>query len=72
MGVKAIYNKNTIIVGNLNMIGNEGIDFNYQDLIKDIEVKGKAFIIVAYNSKVIGIFGISDKIRDESKNFLYL
>ncbi|MGC8992288.1 MAG: HAD-IC family P-type ATPase [Thermoplasmata archaeon] len=72
MGVKAIYNKNTIIVGNLNMIGNEGIDFNYQDLIKDIEVKGKAFIIEAYNSKVIGIFGISDKIRDESKNFLYL
>ncbi|MGC8585705.1 MAG: heavy metal translocating P-type ATPase [Thermoplasmata archaeon] len=67
MGVKAIYNKNTIIVGNLNMMRNEGIDFNYQDLINDIEVKGKAVLIVAYNSKVIGIFGISDKIKDESK-----
>ncbi len=41
MGIKAIYNKNTIIVGSLNMIRNEGIDFNHQDLLNDLEKKEK-------------------------------
>jgi len=67
MGIKAIYNKNTIVVGSLNMIRNEGIEFIYQDLLYDLEKKGKTVLIVAYNSKVIGLLAIADKIKGEAK-----
>lgn len=67
MGVKAEYNKNEIIVGNLDLIKNEGINFSYTDLLGKLEKDGKTVLIVAFNKKITGMVGISDKIKDESK-----
>lgn len=67
MGVKAEYNKNEIIVGNLDLIKSKGINFSYTDLLGKLEKDGKTVLIVAFNKKITGMIGISDKIKDESK-----
>ncbi len=67
-GVKGFIRSKEVIIGNSNLMKENKID--YKDLEKKIlsfENKGYTTIIVSENKKPIGVIGIADSLKDDSK-----
>jgi len=68
-GVKANYNKNTILLGNRKlMIDNKIGTGDVEDKITQLEDEGKTAMIVALNGKIIGIIAVADTLKEHSKD----
>ena len=67
-GIKAVYQNKTIVVGSRLLMKYHKLQTNQiEDQIQKLENKGKTVVIVAYNKKIIGLIGIADTLKDESK-----
>lgn len=66
-GIKATVNGKTYWVGNEKNLEHLAIVKNIQNDIHKLKEKGLTLVIVASETQVLGIFGIADEIRPESK-----
>lgn len=67
-GVKAKVGSKQVIIGNMNLIADNGINTDgFYDEIKTCLSKGQTVILVAYDNSVKGVIGISDMIKPDSK-----
>jgi len=71
-GVMAIYNNQTLIMGNRELLKERGIDIpgNIEDYMLSEEVNGKTAMLVAHDDKVCGVISFSDTIRDDAVHAL--
>jgi len=70
MGVKAVINNNTILVGSVNFITREADISKYDNIIKRLQSEGKTVIVIAVNKEAIGILGLLDTAREEAKDLI--
>ena len=63
LGVKTVYEGNTIFAGNVELLKNNGIE------VEEVEVGGTA-IYVAKNGKFIGYVVLKDVVRDKAKELV--
>ncbi len=60
--------QNKIVVGSLDLIKEKNIDItNYQKDIGRLQTNGKSIVCVAINKEMVGVIGVADRIRDDSK-----
>ncbi len=60
--------QNKIVVGSLDLIKENNINIvNYQKDIDKLQIAGKSIVCVAINKEMVGVIGIADEIRDDSK-----
>ena len=68
-GINAKVENKTIVIGSIKYFNDLKISFeNYKNKIEKYLNNGLTIIIVAMNNKSIGIIGISDEIKNESKS----
>ena len=63
LGVKTVYDGNTILAGNVELLKNNGV------AVEDVEVGGTA-IYVAKNGKFIGYLVLKDVVRDKARELV--
>ncbi|MDO5852286.1 MAG: cation-translocating P-type ATPase [Methanobacteriaceae archaeon] len=71
-GVKATYQDNEIISGNVKLLSENNITVP-NSINKELEIlrnEGKASILISYNQKIIGIIGLSDVLRENAGNVI--
>jgi P-type Cu+ transporter len=67
-GLEGIIGKNKILIGNDSLIKEKGISLKKFALkIKEFEEKAYTTMIVAENKKIIGIIGVADMIKEDSR-----
>lgn len=67
-GVKARYKKDKIYIGTADLMKDNGIDIRkYNDKIHSLENDGKTTVIIGKNDQIIGLIGIADTIKKDSK-----
>ena len=59
-----------VYAGNSNFLAENSIDVNVDGELDKLKSEGKASIIVALNREVIGMVGLSDVIRQDSKSMI--
>ena len=59
-----------VYAGNSKFLSENNIDFNVDSELNQLKHEGKASIIVALNDSVVGLIGLSDVIREDSKNMI--
>lgn len=70
-GVSCINSYGTVYAGNLDFLVDNNVDLNnVNKYLNKLKKEGKASIIVALNNKVVGLVGLSDVIREDSKNMI--
>ena len=68
-GVVSSYRSKRIIVGNRKMMKKNKIEImEIEDKIKRLEEMGKTTVIVAVNKKIVGLIGIADTLKKQSKS----
>jgi Cu+-exporting ATPase len=68
-GVKASYDKKTILLGNRKLMTNNNIGVkDTEEKINKLENEGKTAMIVALNKKIIGIIAVADTLKEYSKD----
>jgi P-type Cu+ transporter len=67
-GIMATYNGKTILGGNRRLLEKNRIDFaKNESHIMKLEREGKTTIIIAHNKKIVGIIGLADTIKEDSR-----
>ncbi|HDK42300.1 MAG TPA: HAD family hydrolase, partial [Candidatus Pacearchaeota archaeon] len=67
-GVQGTIGRNKIIIGNEILMNENKISLkDYIEKIKEFEEKGQTTMIVSENKKVLGIIGVSDTIKPDSR-----
>lgn len=57
-----------LLVGNVAFLEEKGVDVSvYKSKIEELQAMGKSIVCVASGDKTLGVIGISDKIREDSK-----
>ena len=69
-GVTCINSYGKVYAGNSKFLSEHDIDVNIDDHLDKLKHEGKASIIVALNDEVIGLIGLSDVIREDSKKMI--
>lgn len=69
-GVTCINSYGRVYAGNSKFLRENGININVDNYLDILKHEGKASIIVALNNEVIGLIGLSDVIREDSKNMI--
>ncbi|WP_297825562.1 cation-translocating P-type ATPase [uncultured Methanobrevibacter sp.] len=69
-GVTCINSYGKVYAGNSKFLSENNIDVNIDDYLDKLKHEGKASIIVALNDEVIGLIGLSDVIREDSKKMI--
>ena len=69
-GVTCINSYGKVYAGNSKFLSEHDIDVNIDDYLDKLKHEGKASIIVALNDEVIGLIGLSDVIREDSKKMI--
>lgn len=67
LGLYAELEKNKIYLGNSKILTKQKIQNNYENEEKKLALNGNSIVYVIENSKIIGLIGVSDIIRNESK-----
>lgn len=69
MGVIATINGNRVLVGNRILMAKYGIDVSkdVESLSQKLESDGKISVLIGLNGKIVGVLGISDKIKESAK-----
>ena len=70
-GVKAVYNKNNILVGNSDFMQENGIDVKpAEKSMISLQEEGKTAVLVALDKELVGIIGLLDTPKRSSKEAL--
>ncbi|MBO7517864.1 MAG: cation-translocating P-type ATPase [Methanobrevibacter sp.] len=69
-GVSCKNSYGQVYAGNSKFLSENNIDFNVDSELNQLKHEGKASIIVALNDSVVGLIGLSDVIREDSKNMI--
>ena len=69
-GVSCKNSYGQVYAGNSKFLSEKNIDFNVDSELNQLKHEGKASIIVALNDSVIGLIGLSDVIREDSKSMI--
>lgn len=69
-GVSCKNSYGQVYAGNSKFLSENNIDFNVDSELDQLKHEGKASIIVALNDSVVGLIGLSDVIREDSKNMI--
>ncbi len=68
-GINAIVDGNAVIVGNLKLMQSYSLKLgNLEETFSKITSEGKSVVLVGLNGELAGIIGISDPIKESSKN----
>ena len=59
-----------VYAGNSKFLSENDIDVDVESYLDKLKHEGKASIIVALNGKVVGLIGLSDMIREDSKSMI--
>ncbi len=69
LGVKAIVEGKSVLVGTIRFLEREKIDISLiKDKAEELLKKGKTISLVSLDRKVIGVLSVSDKIKKTAKN----
>ena len=69
-GVTCLNSYGNVYAGNSKFLSENNIDVNIDGYLDKLKHEGKASIIVALNDEVIGLIGLSDVIREDSKKMI--
>ena len=69
-GVTCLNSYGSVYAGNSKFLSENNIDVNIDGYLDKLKHEGKASIIVALNDEVIGLIGLSDVIREDSKKMI--
>lgn len=70
-GGKAILNNRTYTVGNKNFLIENGYDVSlYEERLNSLERESNSVVLVADDSGIIGFIGVSDILKDDSKEVI--
>ena len=69
-GVSCVNSYGKVYAGNSKFINENGIEVNVDSYLDKLKHEGKASIIVALNGEVVGLVGLSDVIREDSKRMI--
>ncbi|MFH1239415.1 MAG: heavy metal translocating P-type ATPase, partial [bacterium] len=70
-GVKAYIEGKQIFVGSRRFLNENNINYNIiQNDIDKLEQQARTIILVAYEATIIGAFGLSDQLKDDSRDAL--
>ena len=69
-GVSCVNSYGKVYAGNSKFINENGIEVNVDEYLDKLKHEGKASIIVALNDEVVGLVGLSDVIREDSKRMI--
>ncbi len=70
-GVEARVNGKRLLVGNLRFIKNKGLNTSaLAEEIEKIQSGGKTVVLVARDKSVVGLIGISDRIKEEASSVI--
>ncbi len=69
-GVSCKNSYGLVYAGNSKFLSENNIDFNVDAELNHLKHEGKASIIVALNDSAIGLIGLSDVIREDSKSMI--
>ncbi|WP_405267706.1 heavy metal translocating P-type ATPase [Methanobrevibacter sp.] len=69
-GVTCTNSYGMVYAGNSKFLSENNIDVNISTQLDKLKHEGKASIIVALNDEVIGLIGLSDVIREDSKSMI--
>ncbi|MCA0989523.1 heavy metal translocating P-type ATPase [Guptibacillus algicola] len=69
-GIVAIIDGKRYKVGNEKSVEDIEIEYSVQSTIASMKEEGLTLVIVADNTKILGVFGISDEIREESESVM--
>jgi P-type Cu+ transporter len=68
-GLEGIINKKKIVIGTEILMKDKGISLKgFEKHILAFEKKGETTMIVAENGKIIGVIGVADTLKDDSKD----
>eukprot|EP01018_Ginkgo_biloba_P006368 Gb_15082 [translate_table: standard] len=69
-GIKALVNKKKVVVGNRQMIVGSGISIpeDVDKHLQTIEQLARTGVLVAIESEIVGVIGISDPVKPEAKD----
>ncbi|WP_297980599.1 cation-translocating P-type ATPase [uncultured Methanobrevibacter sp.] len=59
-----------VFAGNSKFLLENNFDLNISSYLDKLKKEGKATIILALNDEVIGLIGLSDRVREDSKNMI--
>ncbi|MEE9223195.1 MAG: cation-translocating P-type ATPase [Thermoplasmata archaeon] len=68
-GIRGRIGDESWLVGNRNIFGPEALS-GKEDIISRLEDEAKTIVAVGKEKEIAGVIGISDKIRDDSKNMI--
>ncbi len=69
-GVTCNNSYGNVYAGNSKFLNENDIDVNVDSYLDELKNEGKASIIVALNGQVVGLVGLSDVIREDSKGMI--
>ena len=69
-GIMCINSYGKVYAGNSKFLSENKIELNISNPLDKLKQQGKASIIVALNGEVIGLIGLSDVIREDSKSMI--
>ena len=69
-GVSCKNSYGQVYAGNSKFLSENNIDFNIDSELNQLKHEGKASIIVALDNSVVGLIGLSDVIREDSKTMI--
>ena len=69
-GVSCINSYGKVYAGNSKFLSENNIEVNIDNDLNTLKQEGKASIIVALNDEVVGLIGLSDVIREDSKDMI--
>jgi len=70
-GIETVYNKNNILVGNMNFMQENGVDVKpTEESMISLQEEGKTAVLVALDKELVGIIGLLDTPKNSSKEAL--
>ena len=70
LGISGKINQRKILLGNAKIIEKYNIQNKFQDYEKKLADKGNSIIYIVENDKILGIVGVNDIVREESKDVI--
>ncbi|HMB66042.1 MAG TPA: heavy metal translocating P-type ATPase, partial [Patescibacteria group bacterium] len=66
-GIKVTLKEGDVLVGNEELLNDESIDFSkFEQSYHSYQQEGKTTVFIAFNGELIGLLGISDKVKDQT------
>jgi len=69
-GVQATVDDTVVLIGNRMLLKEQGISLpeNVEEMLVQMETKGKSAMLVAFDQKLVGLIGIADVVKETTKS----